>query len=388
MAEWQRQAGLDQPPQGGAGDGRIRLGIVMAQFWNHSVWLAIVKGWVAHLDRARFSVHLFHTGPRDDAETAWARAHADSFTQAAPGTAMGLEDWVRAIQAAAPDVLIYPEFGMDHITMRLASMRLAPVQAASWGHPETTGLPVMDHYISAAAFEPPEADNLYSENLLRLPRLGCSYERLPVTAAAFDLASIGIPPGTTLMVCPGTPFKYTPETDALLVDIARRVPDGRLLFFTYQRSAALSQRVTERIAAAFRDAGMDFSRHAVLLPWLPRAHFYHLLQRADLMLDTVGFSGFNTVMQALECGLPVATMEGRFLRGRLGSGILRTMGMDELVATDTAAYVDIATRLATDKAFNATARQRIAERREGLFDDVETVRELEAFLERAVRQPG
>ena len=64
------------------------------------------------------------------------------------------------------------------------------------------------------------------------------------------------------------------------------------------------------------------------------------------------------------------------------------MGMDELVATDTASYVDIAARLATDKAFNATARRNIAERREGLFDDVKTVRELEVFLERVARQPG
>ncbi len=64
------------------------------------------------------------------------------------------------------------------------------------------------------------------------------------------------------------------------------------------------------------------------------------------------------------------------------------MGMDELVATGNDAYVDIATRLATDSAFNAAARQRIAERRETLFDDVATVRALEEFLERAVRQPG
>ena len=38
---------------------------------------------------------------------------------------------------------------------------------------------------------------------------------------------------------------------------------------------------------------------------------------------TLGFSGFNTVMQAVECGLPVVTLRGEFLRGRLGSGIKR-----------------------------------------------------------------
>ena len=51
------------------------------------------------------------------------------------------------------------------------------------------------------------------------------------------------------------------------------------------------------------------------------------------MLDTLGFSGFNTAIQAVECGLPVVSREGEFMRGRLGSGILRRMGMEALVAT-------------------------------------------------------
>ena len=70
------------------------------------------------------------------------------------------------------------------------------------------------------------------------------------------------------------------------------------------------------------------------IPTLDRARFFGLMQRAHLMLDTLGFSGFNTAIQAIECGLPVVSREGEFMRGRLGSGILRRMGMDALVADD------------------------------------------------------
>lgn len=35
------------------------------------------------------------------------------------------------------------------------------------------------------------------------------------------------------------------------------------------------------------------------------------------MLDILRFSGYNTAVQAIECGLPRVTREGRFLRGRL-----------------------------------------------------------------------
>ena len=34
---------------------------------------------------------------------------------------------------------------------------VAPVQAVSWGHPETSGLPTMDFYLSAQDLEPQDA---------------------------------------------------------------------------------------------------------------------------------------------------------------------------------------------------------------------------------------
>ena len=50
-------------------------------------------------------------------------------------------------------------------------------------------------------------------------------------------------------------------------------------------------------------------------------------------------------VQALECGLPIVAREGRFLRGRLGSGVLRHLGLDELVASSDDAYVELAVAL-------------------------------------------
>ena len=96
------------------------------------------------------------------------------------------------------------------------------------------------------------------------------------------------------------------------------------------------------------------------------------------------FSGFNTAMQALECGLPIAAFEGRFLRGRLASGVLRRMGLDELVATDDAGYVEIAVRLATDAAWWGEMRKRIEEGRAALYHDKAPVRGLEKFFAEAL----
>src|ERR1022692_1973193 len=112
---------------------------------------------------------------------------------------------------------------MDPMTVKLASLRLAPIQVTSWGHPETTGLPTIDYYLSAEYLEPPDAQNNYTEQLICLPHLGCHYHPAQVTSAAPDFASLGININVPLLLCPGTPFKYAPQHDHVLVEIARKL---------------------------------------------------------------------------------------------------------------------------------------------------------------------
>ncbi len=129
---------------------RIRVGIVSAHVCDHSVWNAITKGWFQHLDQGRFELHAFSLGPRRDKNTEFAKSRAARFRERPPTA----RQWAEAILAEPLDVLIYPEIGMDPMTAKLACLRLAPVQVTTWGHPETSGLPTIDYYMSAAEFEP------------------------------------------------------------------------------------------------------------------------------------------------------------------------------------------------------------------------------------------
>lgn len=243
------------------------------------------------------------------------RARAAFFLQGAGG----LRQWVEAILGQRLEALIYPEIGMDALTIKLASLRLAPVQIAAWGHPETTGLPTLDHYLSAEDLEPADAQRGYRERLVLLPRLGCAYRPLPVSAADTDFGNLSGDPGVPLLLCPGTPYKYVPKHDWMFVEIARRLGRCGLVFFTHVHSH-LSQKLQRRLEASFARAGARFSDYGIFIPWLPRPSYYALMKRADAMLDTIGFSGFNTAVQAAECALPVVTCEGAFLRGRLQAG--------------------------------------------------------------------
>jgi predicted O-linked N-acetylglucosamine transferase (SPINDLY family) len=85
-------------------------------------------------------------------------------------------------------------------------------------------------------------------------------------------------------------------------------------------------------------------------------------------------------MQAIECGLPVITMEGRFMRGRLASGLLRRLGMDDLIAESESDYVAKVVDFAQDDQRRKRVSEQIASRRDSLFGDVEAVRSLEDHL--------
>jgi predicted O-linked N-acetylglucosamine transferase (SPINDLY family) len=376
MRTWFAEQGLDPPTK--RNDGRIRVGIVSGRIYDQSVWTAIVKGWCQRIEQDRLELHLLSTGAVADRETELARRLVPRFVEGLKS----LRQWVGEILARRFDVLIYPEIGMDRMCIRLASLRLAPAQVAAWGHPETTGLPTIDYYLSAEAFEPPGAQSYYREELVPLPGIGCVYEPLdvaappePENAAAFDSAS-------ALLLCPGTPYKYDPRHDDVLVEIARRVPDCRLIFFD-DIYPSVSGLLRARLESVFADAGLRFGDHGAFVPHQSRASFYALMQRADLCLDTVGFSGFNTAMQAIECGLPIVAYEGKFMRGRFASGILRRAGLTELVATSKSEYVDRVVGLAGDVARLQKARARVAEASRALYADAAPVAALEAFLIKA-----
>ena len=116
-----------------------------------------------------------------------------------------------------------------------------------------------------------------------------------------------------------------------------------------------------------------------------RSEFHYLLRNADAMLDTIGFSGYNTALQAMECGLPLVTREGRFLRGRLASGILRRMDLQEMIAQSKTEYVNLAARLVTDHHYQAHIRHEIEQRRSVLFDDQSAMGAFQDFLESIAR---
>jgi len=362
-----RRAGTDRA---GA---KIRIGFISRFFASHSIFSTSI-GLIEKLSRERFEVVALRITPsRDDEATARVRAAADRTVELDP-------DVYRArtqIAALELDILFYQDIGMEPISYFLAFARLAPVQCVSFGHPNTTGVPTMDYFISNDLFEPPGPQAHYSERLVLLrdlPTLAYYYKpRLPVGSPG--RAAFGLPEEANLYVCPQTLFKLHPDFDAILGGILDRDPKGRVVLIAGQ-----FQEFTDRLRARFAGSLPAHAHRIVFLPFMPFERFMQLLGAADVILDTPHFNGMNSSLQAFAAGTPVVTLPGQMQRGRHTQAMYRKMGILDCIAADARHYVDLAVRIATDPAQALALRRRILARNHVLFGDPRVVEEFERFF--------
>jgi protein O-GlcNAc transferase len=364
--------------------GKIRVGFVSRYLYRHSIGKTS-RGLIEKVDRERFEVFVLRVVPgTSDDTTAAIRACADHYHQVS-GDLCELPATCRQLAALELDVLFYQDIGMDPLTYFLAFARLAPVQCVSYGHPNTTGVPNVDYFVSNDLYETADSPQHYSERLALLHDLPtlAYYYRPEAPSEPISRAALGLPEEANLYVCPQTLFKIHPDFDALLKGILERDPHGHVVFIR-----AAIPRWTDALRARFRRTVPDADERILFLPPLSGERFMQLLAASDVMLDPLYFNGMNSSLEALAVGLPVVTLPSQLQRGRHTRAMYLKMGIADCIAASEADYVDIAVRLGTDPAARAELRERIRGRNHLLYEDLRVVREFERFFEEALKAKG
>ena len=373
-AEW-----FEMPSRARLDGRKIRVGFFSYFFFNCTAGRYFAS-WIHGLDRERFESTVYYTNPWVADDTRAIAASATRFRHL-PGRPLAI--LAEQVLADQLDVLVYPELGMNSDTFTLATLRLAPVQVAGWGHPTTTGLESIDWFLSSADMEPEDGASSYTEKLALLPGLGTRYAR-PDEHEEATRAELGLPADKRLYLVPQSIFKIHPDNDALLAEVMAQDPDGRIVMFAANH-AALTSRFVKRIGVEFARRGMTVAERIIFLPYMTHGAYLALNRVCDVMLDTVHWSGGNTSLDALASGLPVITLPGNLMRGRQSMGMLRILGVPELVAADADDYVRRAVELARDGERRTAVSRSIVANLERLFDRDEPVRAFNDFLERAAR---
>jgi protein O-GlcNAc transferase len=364
------------------GDGKIRVGIVSGFFHDHTVWKLFIEGWLKQFDRARFEVFGYHTGTTHDAETALAAELCTRFV----GGGHSTDEWCRAILGDRPHVLLYPDIGMDPMSARLGALRLAPLQCVTWGHPETTGFSTIDVFLSNALMEPADSAEHYTEELVLLPNLSTHYEPHAGELPALGRADFGLRPAATVYWSGQAIYKYLPQYDHVFPEIALGAGDCQFLFIEFAKSKAITDLLRERLDRAFAAAGLKASDHCVFLAPMDQARFLAAVGQADVLLDTIGWSGGRSTLDCLSQNPAIVTLDGGLMRGRHTTGILRRMGLTETIAQSIEEYVALAVGLGRDPAARQALRDKVAANKTLVFRDRDYIEALERFIEERVRR--
>jgi protein O-GlcNAc transferase len=356
---------------------RIRVGFLSEYFVGHTIG-KLFQGFIHHLDRSKFEVVVIHT-PKAKQDSL--SQHLNTLADKVLMLPARLASQQQALMEEKLDVLVYPDIGMAPSTYFLACARLAPVQVVSWGHPDSTGIDTVDYFVSATTIEPENADEHYSERLIRLNRMPCFYQAMMVPSLMPDKASLGLPTTGTLYGCPQTLFKFHPDFDKVLLAIAEGDPNGHIVLLEGTQASLVAQ-----LKARWAKSAPLLMQRVLFLPPMPLDRFMGMVHHMDVLLDPIYFGSGNTLYEAMVYGIPVVTWPGQFMRGRIVAGAYRQMGVtDAPIAQRLEDYADVALAWGRDPARRSAFREAssAAAKRE-LFADIKAVRELENFLEAAV----
>jgi predicted O-linked N-acetylglucosamine transferase (SPINDLY family) len=356
---------------------RIRVGFASEHLRMHAVSRSF-QGWIKYLNQDQFETRLYHFQGEGDGSRSFLADYADEYVQAS-----SLDDLAARIVDDSLDVLIHLDVGMSPAGC-LAALRLAPVQCTTWGHPVTTGLPAIDYFISGETIEPADSQHHYSETLIKLPGNGVTYDPPQSVMAlnSFPRDVFGLREESTVYLCTQSTFKYLPQYDWVIAEIARQLPDSQFVFVFQNRE--LGKKLLKRLDRAFNARDLSVHDYVIAFPWMEYFLYTHLYALGDVFLDTIGFSSFNTAIDAITHDLPIVTCRGEFMRGRLASSVAEAVGLDALIADDAQGYVTNAVRLGRDRQFRNSMSEQIRAHRSEFFEGRQAVKALEEFLKEAV----
>ena len=328
---------------------RPRIAFVSAHFKQHTIarlYLPLLE----RLPRADFDVAVLSIGQHDGPLATRVMAAADH----ALAVPEGLEEARHGLNALAADVVVYCDIGMDPWSYYLAAERHAPLQCATWGHPVTSGLASIDYFISSRLIEPPDAQQHYREQLIELPSWPVLYEEPTMVREPPARHAFGFSVQEHVYLCPQSLFKLHPDFDAYLATILRGDPQGVVVLLD-NRTAWRA-----RLAARFATSLPDVAARIRFIPGVSAQHFGALLAAADVVLDTLHFSGGYTSFETLWAQTPLVTQRGALMRGRVTAGLCDLLGLDECVAEGAADYAARALALAGDRQVRAQVVAKLA----------------------------
>jgi hypothetical protein len=328
-------------------DGRPTIVVTAENFSHrHSIWRT--HSLAVKALRARFRVvgllYPAHVSPQIE----------ECFDELVLYDGQGFFDVVRraaqAVLAQRPAMVLHLGVGLSPFVIGLASLRLAPVQAASFGHTATTASPLIDAMILPGDFALDPAR--FTEPLQLLPAAAMPYRlREDIDFAAVRAAAAARSAGNLVRIAvPASTMKLGPPLfDALARASAAARSALKFHILPLGASDLGHAELVRRLA--------DRLPNAVAHPELPYDDYIARLATCDFFVCPFPYGNMNSIVDAALVGLPGVCLDGPEAHAHADVAYFRRLGFpDELGTGSVDEYVAQIVRLADDRAWRAQCR--------------------------------
>lgn len=352
---------------------RIRIGYFSTDYYHHPVTHLMLGLFNAH-DRSRFEVIAFSLGnPIKDKWHQRVKESVDQFIEVQDLSDKEVAELARSMEI---DIAVDLNGFTEHCRAGIFAHRAAPVQVSYIGYLGTMGAPYIDYLVTDTTIVPPEARPFYNEKMIYLPSYQINDPEQRPSERPMSRAEFGLPDDAFVFCAFNNNYKITPSVFECWMRILNRAPNAVLWLFVSNEQAQenLRQFAAEHGVAPER---LIFAKKIVLEDHLARQRL------GDLFLDTLPYNAGATASNALRVGLPVLTRTGKSFAGRMGSSLLKAVGLPELITATPQEYEDKAVQLASDPVLIQSIRQKLAANlpNSALFDNKAFARNIETAFQ-------
>lgn len=348
---------------------RLRIGYVSPDFREHAVG-SLIRDLFALHDRRSYEVFAYSLHAADDPINRQVRAGSDHYADIANASTV---EAAQRIHADGIHILVDLAGHTTFSRPAIFALQPAPVQLHYLGYLDTMGADFLPYTIADHTAITPEIAAHFSEAIIYMPHTFAVGSRFDVAQRTPTRAECGLPDEAFVYCCFNRFHKIDPQVFAAWMEILERVPQGVLWLYAGESAEGRANLRHEAERAGVEPDRLVFAARTGQPDYLAR---YRL---ADLLLDTFVYNGGATTIGALWAGLPVLTRCGTTFLSRMGASLCRAAGLDSMVCSNTADYVDRAVELASQRRRLADLRRGLIAHRSTLplFDTPRFVRQLE-----------
>ena len=351
---------------------KIKIGFISEYLTDHTIG-KLFKGIILRLDKNKFEVIVFHTEKTkkgiilNQLKDAEKNGIIKNFFL--PGN---FNEKQKIILREKLDILFYPEIGLSLELYYLSFIKLAKYQITSWGHPETTGNPSIDYFLTSKLIEANGSQKNFSEKLIHLDYLPMYYYT-PLIKNEIKKTELS---QNNIYSCPQTLQKLHPEFDLIIGEILDQDKKA-VIYFIKDTNNILFKKIIERFK---KNKKIDLER-VKFLDGLSWEEYINHCGKASVLLDPIYYGAGNSFYESVFYGTPTVTMPTQYTKSRLVLGAYNQMDISDLnfnpITKSVDEYIEKAINISNSKNLYKIKQNIQIKAKKNLYERLEVIENFE-----------